>query len=459
MSTREAAVSGQFYPSKASEIRDMVKEYNEVLDTYLKENKSMGQLKPKAVIVPHAGYIYSGFTANLAIKLLTDSDIENIVVIGPSHRVYLKGTSISMYDSYATPLGSLKIDKKLTQTLKDKFALTFVPEAHHEHSTEVQMPFIKNYKPDVPVVELVYGEENPKVLAKVIEYLLDLPKTAVLISTDLSHFYDINKAKSLDAICIEAVENLDESGLHQGCEACGKIGIEAMLIAAKSKGLSPVILDYRTSANTSKDTSSVVGYMSAAFIEKEIQKEEDDVKKTLLRLARASISEEFNIAYPIDVSKLLKDNPWLEEKGAAFVTLTTGNDTLRGCIGSLVPHRKLALDIVENAKSAALRDPRFPPLTQKEFETVKLEVSVLTVPKSLTYDSIDDLKAKIRVGVDGVVLKHGSSQATYLPQVWEDLTTFDTFFSSLCQKAGIESNCLDSKPEILTYQVEDYKEE
>ena len=118
MSTRETSVSGQFYPSKASEIRGMVKEYNDILDTYLKENKSIGQLKPKAVIVPHAGYIYSGFTANLAIRLLSGNDIDNIVVIGPSHRVYLKGTSISMYDMYATPLGSLKINKTLTQICK-----------------------------------------------------------------------------------------------------------------------------------------------------------------------------------------------------------------------------------------------------------------------------------------------------------------------------------------------------
>ena len=457
MSTRETSVSGQFYPSEASEIREMVKEYNKVLNIYLEENKSILQLKPRAVIVPHAGYVYSGFTANLAIRLLlTDSDIDNIVVIGPSHHVYLKGTSISMYDSYATPLGSLKIDKQLTQKLKEKFAFSFVPEAHYEHSTEVQMPFIKRYKPDVSVVELVYGEENPKHLAKVIEYLLELPKTAVIISTDLSHFYDINKANRLDDMCIDAVKKLDVSALHQGCEACGKIGIEAMLIAAKSKELHSVILDYRTSAQASKDTSSVVGYMSAAFVKK--VEAEDDVKNTLLSLARASISEALGITYPIDVPTLLKNNPWLKDKGAAFVTLTTQDDNLRGCIGSLVPHRKLSDDIVENAKSAALRDPRFAPLTRKEFETVKVEVSILSTPKALVYDSIDDLKAKIRVGIDGVVLKKDSYRATYLPQVWDDLTTFESFFASLCQKAGLQTNCLEMKPEILIYQVKKYQE-
>ena len=454
MSTREAAVSGQFYPSEASQIREMVKEYNAVLKEYLKAHKEIEELRPKAAIVPHAGYIYSGFTANLAIRLLTESDIDNIVVIGPSHRVYLRGTSISMYDTYATPLGSLKIDKELTQILKDKFSLSFVPEAHHEHSTEVQMPFIKRYSPDLSVVELVYGEEDPKSLAKVIEYLLELPKTAVLISTDLSHFYDINKANHLDAICIDAVSKLDAHELHQGCEACGKIGIEAMLIAAKNKAFEPVILDYRTSAETSKDTSSVVGYMSAAFI----KKKEDNVKDALLSLARASIADALDIRHTVDVSTLEKDHPWLKEKGASFVTLTTQNDHLRGCIGSLVPHRTLSDDIISNAKSAAMKDPRFTPLTDEEFKNVKVEVSILTTPEPLEYDSIDNLKSKIRVGIDGVVLKKGPYQATYLPQVWEDLSTFESFFTSLCQKAGMQTDCLEHKPEILTYQVKKYKE-
>jgi len=143
----------------------------------------------------------------------------------------------------------------------------FCNAAHHGHSTEVQTPFIKTYEPDVSVVELVYGDEDPANLSKVIDYLLEDPKTAIVISTDLSHYYDIEKANRLDSVCLDAVKKLDESELHQGCEACGKIGVEAMLLSAKKRGLESILLDYRTSADASGDKSQVVGYMSAAFVE------------------------------------------------------------------------------------------------------------------------------------------------------------------------------------------------
>ena len=268
MSTRETSVAGQFYPSSPDEIHAMLEHYNRILDEHLKEDDGLFQLKPRAVIVPHAGYVYSGFTANIALRLLSNSDAKRIVIIGPSHRVYLTGTSVSEFDSYQTPLGALEIDKALVADLKERFDLSFKPDAHHEHSTEVQIPFVKNYTPEVSVVEMVYGDESPQKLSKVIEYLLEDPQTAVVISTDLSHYYDIKKANRLDSICLDAVQTLNDAELHEGCEACGKIGVEAMLIAAKKNDLSSILLDYRTSADASGDKSQVVGYMSAAFLEK-----------------------------------------------------------------------------------------------------------------------------------------------------------------------------------------------
>ena len=267
MSTREAAVSGQFYPSSPDEIQAMLEQYNQILDAHLKESDGVLHLKPRAVIVPHAGYVYSGFTANIALRLLSNSNVKRVVIIGPSHRVYLNGTSISEFDTYHTPLGALLIDKPLVLDLKERFDIGFIPEAHHEHSTEVQVPFVKNYIPEVSVVELVYGDESPEKLAEVIKYLLKDIETAVVISTDLSHYYDIKKANALDSICLDAVKKLSPTELHQGCEACGKIGVEAMLLAAKKNGLKSVLLDYRTSADASGDESQVVGYMSAAFVE------------------------------------------------------------------------------------------------------------------------------------------------------------------------------------------------
>ena len=265
MSTRKTSVAGQFYPANAQEIEAMFEHYNKILDEHLKDD-SLLQQKPRAIIVPHAGYVYSAFTANIAFRLLEGSHAKRVVVIGPSHRVYLKGTSISDYDQYETPFGSLPIDRKLVDELKEKFGLYFMPEAHQEHSTEVQMPFVKTYDQEASVVELVYGDEDPQRLAKVIDHLLNDPETVIVISTDLSHYYDIEKAKRLDSICMDAVENLNTAELHEGCEACGKIGVEAMLIAAKEKGLKAILLDYRTSADASGDESQVVGYMSAAFV-------------------------------------------------------------------------------------------------------------------------------------------------------------------------------------------------
>ncbi|WP_457592094.1 AmmeMemoRadiSam system protein B [Hydrogenimonas sp.] len=265
MKIREAAVAGQFYPASPEEIKAMFDHFNRLLEESIRDPELL-KTKTRAVIVPHAGYIYSGFTANVAHRLLGNSGVERVAVIGPSHRVYLNGMSVSEYDLFETPLGDLPVDRGLASEIIRKFGMGFVPEAHHEHSTEVQMPFIKTYLPDARVVELVYGDENPANLAPVIEWLLSDPKTGVVISTDLSHYYDLEKAKRLDSICLDAVSTLDPTRLHEGCEACGKIGVEAMLIAARSVGLEPLILDYRTSADASGNSSQVVGYMSAAFI-------------------------------------------------------------------------------------------------------------------------------------------------------------------------------------------------
>ncbi len=265
MSLRKDAVAGQFYPAESQEIEKMFTHYNKIIDEAL-QDKSVLELKPHAIIVPHAGYVYSAFTANIAFRVLQNSHAKRVVVIGPSHRVYLDGVSVAKYDSYETPFGALKIDTVLADELIERFGLHFQPDAHAEHSTEVQMPFVKNYLGDVSVLELVYGQEDPVHLARVIDYLLEDDETVVVISTDLSHYYDINKANRLDSICLDAVSKLSPQELHQGCEACGKIGVEAMLIVAKEKGYKPILLDYRTSADASGDKSQVVGYMSAAFI-------------------------------------------------------------------------------------------------------------------------------------------------------------------------------------------------
>jgi len=179
----------------------------------------------------------------------------------------------------------------------------------------------------------------------------------------------------------------------------------------------------------------------------------------LIALAKAAILVALNQPDNFDLEDALKKHPSLQKNGAVFVTINTKpNDQLRGCIGSLQAYRPLYKDIILNAQSAALRDPRFPPLTPKELEHITLEVSILSEPKVLVYQDKKDLESKVVPFQDGIVLKHLGKQATYLPQVWEDLPKFDDFFSSLCRKANLRENCLDEHPEISIYQVKEYKE-
>ncbi len=265
MTRRQASVAGAFYPASCGEVESMIAKFNEILESAITDPEALAMV-PRAIISPHAGYIYSGFTANIAHRVLANAKPKRVIVIGPSHRVYLKGMSGSFFDTFETPCGDLVIDKEYLEALAARFEIAFVPEAHAEHSTETQMPFIRHYLPQTKVIEIVYGDQDPVYLGKMCEAILADPDNAIVISTDLSHYYPLDKAKLIDSICIKAVAELDPDLLHQGCEACGKIGVEAIIRAAKDLLLEPKILDYRTSADASGDTSAVVGYMSAAFV-------------------------------------------------------------------------------------------------------------------------------------------------------------------------------------------------
>ena len=177
------------------------------------------------------------------------------------------------------------------------------------------------------------------------------------------------------------------------------------------------------------------------------------LKKAILKIAKEAIKEEFTGTSTIDREALIREFPQLAQNGAAFVTLNE-NHALRGCIGSIIAHQPLIDDIIHNAKAAAFSDPRFRPLSEEELDKIEIEVSLLSEPRPLAYTDTDDLRSKIRPGIDGVILKLDGYQATYLPSVWEQLPSFDSFFMTLCQKAGLPANCLDAHPDIYVYQAE-----
>jgi len=267
MTHRESSVAGQFYPASCAEVEAYIGRFNDVLAEKHFDSSSVA-LIPRAIIVPHAGYVYSGFTANIAFKTAQElsGEIDRVVVIGPSHRVYLKGASIALLDIYDTPCDPLTIDADFSTELKAQFEfLSYLPSAHNEHSTEVQMPFVKHYFDKVEVVEIVYGDVEAEELSQLIDELLKQKRTLVVISTDLSHFHPLQQAKALDELCMQGVADLDLSALEKGCEACGLLGVKALTLSARRYGYESKLLNYSTSADVTKDQSSVVGYLSAVI--------------------------------------------------------------------------------------------------------------------------------------------------------------------------------------------------
>ena len=260
------AVVKEWYGGSCGAVENYIKHFNNIIDENVDKAKAeeIFSLKPKALIAPHAGWVYSGFTANFAYRIASNTKPKRIVVIGPSHRFPIRGISATLEDSYETPCGILPIDREFTKEIIEKFGVQNLEEVHQEHSTEVQMPFIYHYFGKIPVVELIYGDYSPENLKNIIEYAIN-DNSFVVISSDLSHYYDIKTANALDYNCLEAVQNLDLNDLEK-CEACGKIGISAIIRTAKEINLTPFVVDYRTSADISGDESQVVGYMSAIFI-------------------------------------------------------------------------------------------------------------------------------------------------------------------------------------------------
>lgn len=181
-------------------------------------------------------------------------------------------------------------------------------------------------------------------------------------------------------------------------------------------------------------------------------------KDYLLNLARRSIKNYLGSNQRLKISEDEVPSKRLKEERACFVTLTI-EEELRGCIGHILPIQELYQDVIDNAVSAAFQDPRFFPLTGEELQKVKIEISILTVPQLLLFTSPSDLLIKLQPGKDGVILKKNYQQATFLPQVWEELPKKEDFLKHLCEKAGLSSNCWQEKDlKIETYQVEAFEE-
>lgn len=432
ITVRKAAVAGQFYPSDAVELR------KEVLK-YIGNNKPVSEY-PRLMINPHAGFVFSGPVTGKGYASI-DKKTKLVFIIGPSHHVWFKGISVPQITHYQTPLGMVGLDLDVLAKLNRNPIVCHIKGADEpEHCLEVQLPFLQVQLNDFKIVPIITGEVSPVQVAELIMPFLD-ENTIAIASSDLSHYHDNQKARQIDDSTIQTIISGNADGFIDGC---GKTPIRVIMHLAEKMHLKPVKLDARTSYETAPQYGSearVVGYASIIYTSGShnvISKEKPagftaEQKSYLLNLARKSLNaavQEIPIGDIHDVPELLK-----EQRGC-FVTLTSKGD-LRGCIGYIEPIKPLYQAIIDNAVNAALSDPRFSPVTKGELAEINMEVSVLTKPEPLLFSDPDDLLKKLIPGVHGVILRMGSHQSTFLPQVWEQLPDKKQFLERLSMKAGI----------------------
>lgn len=262
-SVRAPAVAGIFYPSDKAVLRQSIDEY---LDTAVSPQTLPPQI-PKAIIAPHAGYIYSGPIAGSAYKLLQGKSdhINRVVLIGPAHTMRIRGLASVSVDALTTPLGNVAVDHELLAKIRPLPQVQTNDLAHaKEHGLEVHLPFLQIILDKFTVVPLVVGEATAADVAEVLGILWGDDETLIVVSSDLSHFYDYETAVKLDTQTAEAIINLQPQKLEQG-SACGRLPIQGLLINAKQKGLSARLLDLRNSGDTAGSKDRVVGYGAFAF--------------------------------------------------------------------------------------------------------------------------------------------------------------------------------------------------
>ena len=251
---RPAAVAGQFYPANPVELELMV-------ESLLND---VEEIPPpsKAIIAPHAGFIYSGpIAATVYASFLADKErISRVVLLGPSHRVYLKGLALSSADYYETPLGKIEIDQDACESVRSLPQVSVSDAAHaHEHSLEVHLPFLQHILDRFKLIPIVVGESSPEEVAEVLEVLWGDENTQIVISSDLSHFHDYETAKQIDASTSKAIENLQLESIGSQ-QACGCMPICGLLQLARKKHLKVKMLDLRNSGDTAGTKDRVVGY-------------------------------------------------------------------------------------------------------------------------------------------------------------------------------------------------------
>jgi AmmeMemoRadiSam system protein B/AmmeMemoRadiSam system protein A len=445
-----------FYPADALALR------RDVRALLSSVTRAAGAPAPKALIAPHAGYVYSGPIAARAYAQVAPlaGRVTRVVLLGPAHRVALRGLALPGMARFATPLGEIEIDAAAVARLRGLPQVSESPHAHAaEHALEVHLPFLQATLGTFTLVPLVVGDATPAEVAEVIDALWGGDETLIVVSTDLSHYLPYREAQEADRATVDAMLALDPA--LRPTQACGAMAVNGLLLTARRRALTPLLLDLRNSGDTAGDRGRVVGYGSLALYEPTpTRTATDDTTQqapihrgaVLLAHAREAIARVLRVP----VADAL-DADFLSQPGATFVTLKADGE-LRGCIGSLVARRPLRDDVRHNAQAAAFQDPRFAPLTRADYARLTVEVSLLAPPSPLIVADEAELHATLRPGVDGLTLAYRQHCATFLPQVWGHLPGPREFVAALKRKLGVAAGFWSDELLISRYTVDKWAE-
>ncbi|KMQ50120.1 AMMECR1 domain protein [Chitinispirillum alkaliphilum] len=458
-SVRKANFAGKFYSSESLDLRREVEGYLQG-----QENKD---LPVRLLISPHAGYIFSAPVAAKGFALL-DKQISRVVLLGPSHYKVFTGIHVSTASFYETPLGRVAVDKESVEQLRDNPIVVDASDAERlEHSLEVQLPFLQTKLEQFSIVPIIMGKVSERRVAEMLLSFLD-DKTIIIASSDLSHFMEHSAARYTDDNSIETIIKNRKDGFIDGC---GESAIRVVMHLAQLQKLKPELLDARTSYETNPryGSSRVVGYASIIYVDHNQQENcercekrtdqlhsdflDSQTKHQLLKLARNSIE---SAVKKTEFAFTAQNSEILNRKSGCFITLTKAGN-LRGCIGCIEPVKPLFTSVKEYAVKAAMQDPRFPSLCAQELTDVEIEISVLTPLREVKFTTSEELLEQIEVGVDGVVLKKGFNEATFLPQVWKQLPDKEKFLTQLSLKGNMGSDGWKDA-EVWVYNVVHFQE-
>lgn len=454
---REPVVAGSFYPAPRDSLRHQV--------TELLQRAGVEPMRGiRALVSPHAGYVYSGAVAAGAYAAIGENIFRRVVVIAPSHRVPFDGVSTYIGEAYETPLGLIEIDLEALAGLAAEYtSLKSVSGAHgSEHSLEVQLPFIQIRLPETKLVPLLMGsqdEETARELGTALAKSLGGEETLVVASSDLSHYHEDPVARVLDGVVTDHVRMLEPEKLLRAVDcgqaaACGAGPMASAMFYAREVGAEVSrVVSYATSGDVTGDRQQVVGYLAAVFAlptaEAEGHDLDGDERRQLLRLAREALESHYAGQKPPVVGR---PSAKLKQRRGAFVTLTK-DGRLRGCIGYVEPIVPLWQAVREMAVAAATGDPRFSPVTPDELGDLQIEISALS-PLEKCNDPTG-----IIVGRHGLVVRHGGRSGLLLPQVpveqgWDR----EEFLAQTCRKAGLPPDAWKRDVELLTFTAQVFSE-